>query len=229
VAAAAFRSLLGARFDRVIVIGPSHYAGFRGAAVPDADACATPLGGIPLDAPAVARLLDAPGFRRDNRPFAREHCLEAELPFLQRTLRSGFRLVPVLVGSGTVGAVADQVAAGLAPLCDPATLVVVSSDFTHYGAAFGYVPFRERVPDRIRELDFGVVERILSGDAVAFEAHLERTGATVCGRDAIGVLLRLLAPGSVADLLAYDTSSRMTGDWSHTVSYAAIAFRAARA
>lgn len=226
VAAHAFRAIEGARVERVILIGPSHHVGFRGAVVPDADHCLTPLGSVPLDRAALDRLRTSPGYATHNDAFRPEHCLEAEIPFLQRTLAPGFELVPVLIGGGSSGAVAQEVADGLAPLVGPGTLVVASSDFTHYGVGFGYVPFRDAIPERIRELDHGAIGRIESGDVSAFEEYLGRTGATVCGRDAISVLLRAMAPGLRCELAAYDTSGRITGDWSHTVSYASLVFRA---
>jgi len=112
----------------------------------------------------------------------------------------------------------------LEPLMDSETLVVVSSDFTHYGPGFGYVPFRDLVPERIRQLDMGAVERILEFDREGLGRYVAETGATICGRVAIDVLLGMLGPGTRAELVAYDTSGRMTGDWSHSVSYASISF-----
>ena len=225
VAAHGFRAVESARYDRVIVIGPSHYVGFRGAALPQADGYRTPLGTVPIDVEALDALRAEAGFRTDNEAFRPEHSLEAEIPFLQRVLEPGFRLVPVLVGGGSSGAAAEQVAVGLKRLLAPETLVVVSSDFTHFGPNFGYVPFRRDIPERIRELDMGAVRFIEAGDVSGFESYLAGTGATVCGRDAIEVLLRMLPAGVRCSLLAYDTSGRMTGDWNHSVSYAALVFR----
>jgi AmmeMemoRadiSam system protein B len=216
VAAAAFASLRERRFARVVLVGPSHHAAFSGGVVPQATIWSTPLGELPLDLE-----VDLP---RRTSPFLQEHCLEAELPFLQRCLRSGFAAVPVLVGSRSEGADLDAVAHAVAPLLDGDTLLVVSSDFTHYGSAFGFTPFHDRLPERIAELDGGALRCIEAGDAAAFEAYVTQTGATICGRDAIGVLLRLpLARRSPARrTLAYATSGEMTGSFAHSVSYAAV-------
>ena len=223
-AAQGFRRLRGARYDLVLLLGPSHYAWFRGGALPDAAALKTPLGEVPIDREALAALRDRPGFKVMAGAFEREHCLEAEVPFLQRALEPGWRALPVLVGSGTAGEEAQKVADGLRPLLGPGTLVVVSSDFTHYGSGFGYVPFKESVPERLRELDLGAARLIEARDVAGFESYLDRTGATICGRDAIDVLLRLLPPDAKASLVAYDTSGRMTGDFGHSVSYATMVF-----
>ena len=75
---------------------------------------------------------------------------------------------------------------------DDRTALVVSSDFTHYGPNFGYVPFRTNVAENLRQLDGGAMEKILAGDPDGFAAYCEDTGATICGQDAIGVLLRML-------------------------------------
>jgi len=222
VAAHAIGPLRGRRVRRVIVIGPSHYAGFRGARLPDADAYATPLSDVPIEADVVAKLRDDPSFEVDRRPFSREHSLESELPFLQRALEPGWAVVPVLVGPSSGPADLDGIARALRPWADDGAFVVVSSDFTHYGRGFGYLPFTLDVEQGLERLDRGAIDMIVAGDAAGFEGYCDETGATICGRLAIGVLLRLWPEGVRARLLAYATAGRMTGDWSHSVSYAAI-------
>ena len=217
VAAAAFASLRGRRFTHVVLVGPSHHAGFRGAVVPEAGAWRTPLGDIAVE-------VEATGLPRDNAPFLREHCLEAEIPFLLRCLAQPFSAVPVLVGSLSDAAALDAVAAALEPVLTADTLVVVSSDFTHFGATFGFTPFHDDLPRRIEALDRGALACIEAGDAAAFDGYVARTGATICGRDAIGVLLRLphVRRSPARRTLAYATSGSMTGSFSHSVSYAAL-------
>jgi AmmeMemoRadiSam system protein B len=224
VAGRGFGLVKGARYSRVILLGPSHYHGFRGAAVPDADVYRTPLGDVELDRDAIATLSDKQGCRTFTEAFGPEHSLEAEIPFLQRALEPGWRLVPVLIGGGSSGETSQQIADALRPLRDNDTLVVVSSDFTHYGPRFGYVPFRAQIPDRLRDLDLGAVREVESGDPARFEEYVETTGATICGRDAIDVLMRLMPDDARASLVDYDTSGKMTGDWDHSVSYASLVY-----
>jgi len=224
VAAHGFRALARAGTRRVVLLGPSHRAAFTGAVAPKAAACRTPLGEVEVDAAARADL-PPDGFDLDDAPFAGEHALEAELPFLQRRLEPGFRVLPLLVGRlGSRGRGAAALAAALAPLLAPDTCVVVSSDFTHFGERFGYVPFTHDVPARIGALDRGAIERLVAWDAAGFESYVARTGATICGRAALSILLRLRRTPPPATLLAHDTSGGQTGDWGHSVSYAAIAF-----
>jgi AmmeMemoRadiSam system protein B len=229
VAAKGFGQLGDDVYERVILMGPSHYAAFDGAILTDASACRTPLGDVPIDSEACDSLRARDGFRVDNGPFRPEHCLEAEIPFLQRRLRPRWRVVPVLVGRLGARVRAESLAEGLRPLLGPDTLVVVSSDFTHYGPRFQYVPFDRDVPRRLEQLDLGAVEHILARDAAGFEEYVSRTGATICGSNPIRLLLELLPEGLAGQLAAYDTSGRITGDWDHSVSYASVVFRSAAA
>jgi len=225
VAARGFRLLRGSGTARAVVLGPSHFVGFRGAIVPDAESYRTPLGAVPLDADSIRALSSRPGVALDARPFEREHSLDAEIPFLQHVLGPGFRLVPVLVGPASDDGDARRVADAIATLLDSETVLVVSSDFTHFGPRFGYVPFRSDVEDGIRALDHAAFRAIESGDPGAFDAFVASTEATICGRHPIAVLLRVLEGKAEGRLVAYDTSGRMTADWDHSVSYASIAFR----
>jgi AmmeMemoRadiSam system protein B len=230
VAASAFLTLRGKAFDRIVLLGPSHYFGFHGAAVPDAaTAYRTPLGDLPIDREAVDVLRGSAGFRADDAMFEPEHALESELPFLQRVLGSATSITPILLGGRATFDDAQRVAAAIERLVAASTLVVVSSDFTHFGARFEYTPFSDDVPARLRALDLGAVEAIASGDAAAFARYVDETGATICGRRAIEVLLLLSSAAAGARLLEYDTSGRITGTWDHSVSYAAIAVDAAGA
>ena len=133
VAASAFRRLAGAagrRLTRVVVIGPSHYVAFRGIAAPHrTGAFRTPLAEVPVDREALTAAADLPGVVLADEPHRREHAIEVELPFLQRTFGEGFALVPLVVGD----AQDEEVAAVLEPFADdPATLIVVSSDLSHF-------------------------------------------------------------------------------------------------
>ena len=229
VAARGFAALRGTSWRRVLLLGPSHYLAFSGAAVPRARAYRTPLGEVEIDAAGVDAVLASSRAAPRDDAFEPEHSLEAELPFLQRVLEPGWTAVPVLLGGSSDGAALRAVAEACRAVLDEGTLVVASSDFTHFGRRFGYVPFRDRVPERIEALDRQAIAPIVGGDVEGFASVLDRTGATLCGRHAIEVALHLLGAGARGRLLAYDTSGRMTGDWEHSVSYASIALMASPA
>ena len=219
----------GAGVRRAIVLAPSHFAGFRGAALLPMSGYRTPLGVVPIDAEAAAALARASLVRPNPALFMREHAVEIQLPLLQG-LAPECALVPLLVGSLEPGDAA-ALAAALRSLLEPGTLLVASSDLTHYGRRFDYLPVpptdASAVAAAVRRLDEGALERIVARDADGFAAYVERTGATICGRHPIEVLLRALPAGARGERLAYTTSLEVTGDYEHTVSYAAVAFAVA--
>ncbi len=213
----------GREYRRVLVLAPSHRSGFAGLSVPDEDAYETPLGEVPLDTAAIAGLRGSRLVVHDPAAHQREHAIEIELPLLQRALAPGWKLVPVLVGrmaSDDYAEAADL----LLPLADAETLVVVSSDFTHYGPRFGYMPFPpdQGVADRIRELDDGAFARILAGDGPGLLDYQAQTGITICGYRPLTLLLHMLPAEARIQPVAYATSGALTGDWSNSVSYASM-------
>jgi AmmeMemoRadiSam system protein B/AmmeMemoRadiSam system protein A len=224
-----FASLAGAKVTRVILLGPSHYADFRGAALPSPDitAFATPLGEMPVDRQAVAKLARYTEFGGPAGAHSREHCLEVELPFLQETL-GRVPIVPILVGHATDRAQAVAIARRLADLVGPGTVVVVSSDFTHHGAPYGYRPFPtdRTLPSTLITLGKSTAERAAAMDARGFSDQVDVSGDTVCGARPILVLLELLdhafqGSGTVAGIT---TSAEVSGELSQIVTYAAVDF-----
>jgi AmmeMemoRadiSam system protein B len=112
------------RVTRVVLAGPAHRVWFEGVALPDAERLQTPLGEVP------AAAVDVPGVFASARAHADEHALEVHLPFIQRVL-GGVEVVPLLVGDAppeAVAAVFDALWGG------PETVIVVSSDLSHYHA-----------------------------------------------------------------------------------------------
>src|SRR5262245_18857180 len=227
-AGAAFAKLGRGRWRRAVVVAPSHYRAFAGAAIFPGDGFETPLGIVSVDRDGARKLAAASLFAADARPYVREHALEIELPFLQ-VVDPALTVVPVLVGSHDA---ADELAIlgrGLAGLDDDETLFIISSDFTHYGKSFGYIPFPPRdaevVAAEIRRLDFGAIDAISRGDAAGFADYVLSTGITVCGRGPILAFLSFAGGRFGAELAAYRTSLEVTGDFEHSVSYAAMLFR----
>ncbi len=131
VAASAYASLapLRGKIRRVVLLGPSHRVGFHGIAASTADVFRTPLGDIPVDADAIATAVELlPDVGYLDEAHAQEHSLEVHLPFLQKELGE-FSLLPFVVGQ----AEPEDVAALLNMyITDPETLIVVSSDLSHY-------------------------------------------------------------------------------------------------
>lgn len=223
-AAYGFKMLEGSGYKRVIVLAPSHYARFDGGSILDVTHYETPLGRIPLDREACDALLEHEQFTCVPTAHSQEHSLELQLPFLQHVLDDGFTLIPIVVSS-LPASWYEEMAKLLLPYWDEKTLVVVSSDFTHFGPNFGYEPFRKDIPENLKKLDLGAVERIVALDVKGFNDYVAKTAATICGRKPIGLLLAMAKMKNMeARLLHYTTSAEMTKDYSNSVSYASICF-----
>jgi hypothetical protein len=136
IAACAYRQIQGAAIDCVIILAPSHYVEFEGAALPSHDAFATPLGDVRIDRQAVDALLKEPWFQLNDEAHACEHAVEVQIPFLQVTLREGFSIVPLTLGRCDEP-VLDSLTDSLGGLIDARRtagrrwLIVASSDTYH--------------------------------------------------------------------------------------------------
>lgn len=130
VAASAFTRLKGRAdaIQRLVIIGPAHRQWVQGLAVPTVENFETPLGDVPLDRQQIDRLLQLPFVAANDCAHAEEHCIEVQLPFLQTLLRR-FSLIPLLAGDTS----AEQIRQVI-DLCmqSPGTLVVISSDLSHF-------------------------------------------------------------------------------------------------
>jgi len=224
-AAIAYKQLVGRDCETVVVMAPSHYAAFQGASIPDADAYQTPLGLVPVS-PKAAKLVKTPPFvvnpkcdvsrpgwwrqaPKDLPPFGKdtphtwEHSLEVQLPFLQRTLKN-FSLVPIVFGKVEPEAVAKA----LSPIIDEKTLLVASSDLSHFH------PY-----ETAKKLDTTCVEAIIRLNTDWLEQQ------EACGKLPILTLMHLAKEkGWKTKLLDYRNSGDTAGDKSNVVGYAAIAF-----
>jgi MEMO1 family protein len=211
VAGHAFAAIRGGTHQvrRVVVIGPAHYVPFPGLAAASAEAFRTPLGDIPLEREASAGILDLPQVQVADAPHRPEHALEVELPFLQAVL-GDFALVPLLVGEATV----EEVAAVLGRLWDgPETLIVVSSDLSHYEAY-----------ERAQEHDAATAAAIERLDEAAIGPR------DACGHLPIaGLLIEARRRGMRVARLDLRSSGDTAGPKSQVVGYGAWAFVEARA
>jgi AmmeMemoRadiSam system protein B/AmmeMemoRadiSam system protein A len=227
-AARAYASLSPAQgIRRVILLGASHRSGYYGACVADYTAYATPLGLVPVDTDICRALAAKKLFRSDRDSMRLEHSLENQLPFLQKALGgSGYKIIPIIFGAlkkKDFAAMAETIA----PYIDSRTLVVASSDLTHYGENFSYTPFRRDLRDNLTKLDQGFIETILKLDFDRFFNYHEKTGITACGFVAIGVMIRLFEKQDLrCNLADYTKSGDLNGDYSTSVSYASLLFTA---
>lgn len=189
--------------DRVAVLAPSHRLPFYGIALSSADWFETPLGEVAVDRVTVERLAELPGVVRLDEAFAQEHALEVQLPFLQHVL-GDFELVPLIVGQ----AEPNDVAALIEALQRDDTLIVVSSDLSHYHS---YADCQAR--DRATTV---AIEQ-LSGEKLAPEQ--------ACGAYPIrGLLSVAKARHWQVKTLDLRNSGDTSGDKARVVGYGAYAF-----
>lgn len=227
-AGAVYGRLKTGDYDRVIILAPSHTRGFRGIALPPPETArfATPLGTVALDRTACLKIAAHQGFRHEPDMNSREHAVEVHLPFLQVALGDSFQLVPLLCGAMNAADL-DRAAVDLAPFVTERTLVIASSDFTHYGEDFDYTPFADKVKEHLYEYLEAAAKAIVDRNRVAFRRHCDSTGDTICGRSPIDILLGILDEKKMpvkGQVLAKLTSGDRTGDFRHCVSYAGIGF-----
>jgi AmmeMemoRadiSam system protein B len=209
IAASGYALLAAAResIKRVVLLGPTHRVAVRGLALPAASRFATPLGTVEIDQSAVESLRDLPQVVVSDEAHALEHSLEVHLPFLQSVL-ADFKLVPLAVGHATP----EEVASVLQLLWGgPETLILVSSDLSHY------LPYREAV-----SADRATCEAIL-----ALRTDIDHEHA--CGATPVcGLTLTAQRKGLKPDLIDVRNSGDTAGDKSRVVGYAAFAFHESR-
>lgn len=188
---------------RVVLLGPVHHVPVRGLALPEVDAFATPLGEVKLDTDAIASLAKLDQVVVSSAAHAQEHSLEVQLPFLQTVLED-FKLVPLAVGDAT----AEEVAEVLDLLWGgPETLIVVSSDLSHY---LSY--------ELAESVDMQTVQTILSMEGNL--THLQACGGTPIN----GLILSAQRHHMQPKLIDLCNSGDVSGDKSRVVGYAAFAF-----
>ena len=224
VAARAFARLPTNAYDRVIVLAPSHHVAMRRTfSVEPAVNVSTPFGTVEFAVDLHDRLAALPGARFVPEAHPGEHAVDIELPLIRRYLPD-CEVAAAVVGQWDGASDQDlrllkDFAEGFRRLLDARTLVVISSDFTHYGRDFGYVPFADDVKTRLMALDKEMFEVLSENDNRQWSEALHRTGATICGASCLHLLLAALPKSARFERLEYATSGDKSGDWSHVVGY----------
>jgi AmmeMemoRadiSam system protein B len=205
IAASAYRRLAAGRdqITRVVLLGPAHRVAVRGLALPQAEAFATPLGQVRIDQAACRALQDLPQVVESATAHALEHSLEVQLPFLQKVL-GHFELVPLVVGDAS----AEEVAQVLERLWGgPETLILISSDLSHYLPYALAQRIDHKTSDMILHLQTGIT-------------HEQACGGTPVN----GLLLAAKQHGLTPELLDLRNSGDTAGSPEQVVGYASFAF-----
>ena len=193
------------QYRRIVLLGPAHRAVIRGLALPASEAFETPLGTVPVDRAARESIQNLPQITTSDAVHSQEHSIEVQLPFLQ-TIFPDFSIVPLAVGSispESIAEVLDRLWGG------PETLIVVSSDLSHY------LPYTTAC-----QIDSRTTDRIL-----ALEQLDDPSSA--CGATPInGLLLAAHRHGLHPELVDRRNSGDTAGDRQRVVGYAAFTFTA---
>ena len=187
------------QITRVLLLGPCHQVAIRGLATSGANRWRTPLGEVGVDTPAV--LADLPQVVESRQAHAVEHSLEVQVPFLQKVLGE-FTLIPLAVGAASGAEVAEVIDALWG---GPETLVVISSDLSHY-----------RSYQQANLMDRATIGRIEKGQEPI--DHERACGATPIN----GLLVSANRRGLNAELVAYRNSGDTAGDKSRVVGYGCL-------
>ncbi|MBU4369499.1 AmmeMemoRadiSam system protein B, partial [Patescibacteria group bacterium] len=209
-------------FETVILIGPSHSDWFNGSAVYTQGYWQIPFGKIEVDSELAQKLINENEkiFIR-NQAHVQEHCLEVMLPFLQKTLKD-FKIVPIIISQSSDENV-RALAQALEKYIDEKTLIIISSDLSHYPSY-----------EIANQVDEKTIQAILTGELEQFDKAVTESMAQglpgldtcACGGEPIkvGLVLAQSLGLNQIKLLKYANSGDILGDYSRVVGYPAIAF-----
>ena len=223
VAASAYMSIPNDKpFKRIFLLGPSHHEWLDGASVnTEADYYATPLGNVKVDVETAQNLTESNSvFSYYPKAHDREHCLEVQLPFLQRRLGNVPPIVPIIISTNDFGKL-KQIAEVLKPYFNEENLFIISSDFSHYPSY-----------EDAYEVDALTGKAIETGKVDEFIATLEKNAVSgkhnlatsACGELAIATLMLMMDTNCEVIHLMYQNSGDIDHhDHSRVVGYHAFA------
>lgn len=221
-AAYGFKQLIDSGVRRVILLGATHQVPFSGTAVYEKGFWQTPLGQVEIDAGLASKIIESNPLLFANQEYhEREHSLEVEAPFLQKVLKN-FKIVPISMGSNNRELI-DALVSILIKQLDSETVLIISSDFSHYPSY-----------EDAKEIDGRTIEAILTGETANFdqtitqsmEAGIANLSTCACGEGPIRVAMKLAEKLGINDirLIKYANSGDATGEKERIVGYAAIGF-----
>ncbi|MBD3203110.1 AmmeMemoRadiSam system protein B, partial [Candidatus Woesearchaeota archaeon] len=189
----------------------------------------TPFGLVKTDKDLAILLKNKTGLKINEKPHMNEHSIEVQLPFLQfanKDLIKEIRIVAVSVGRDVDF---NKLGSDLTSLLNKKDVIyIVSTDFTHYGPNYGYVPFTSDIPERLNKLDKEAIDLIKNLEIEKFREFLNKTHITICGYYPTLLLMKILSESEIktkGSLLMHYTSADIVGDYKNSVSYASILFK----
>ena len=231
-AAWAYKELAEAEIaDVYITIGPNHSGSGNALSMAGYE---TPFGLARVDQEFAKALLEKNSdIKIDEEAHAQEHSIEVQIPFLQFATKdnnenvhgNGLKIVPIILNDIDYNKLGLDIKETILE-SGKKVVIIVSSDFTHYGRNYHYIPFSTDVKKKIYETDRKAIDLIEALNADGFLGHIDETQGTICGAFPIAVLLKSLKHAKV-ELLQFYTSADLEEEqqYKNSVSYAAVVFR----
>jgi len=217
---------VGDNFDLFIILGFSHRGYGKGGAGASKKDWKTPLGICRTDKNFADMLIENNIAMVDEESHMLEHSIEVQLPFIQY-LNKDIKILAISVPNDIDFIKIGKMAAEIIKTSKKRVCVLASSDFTHYGRNYGYVPFHDNIRENLKKLDMGAVKHIEDLDSTGFLEYIDKTGATICGSSPIALQIEIMKGLGVkkADLIKYYTSADITGDFMNSVSYISVIYK----
>jgi len=216
VAANGFYEISPSNYEDIVMIGPNHYGIGSKVAIMKNGTWGTPLGTVEINS-ELAQLIEKNStlIKDDEFAHSRDHCLEVQIPFFLFIWKSEFRIVPIVMISQDMQTSLDVGRSIAKTVSGPDTLLVASSDFTHYESN-----------EEAHRKDIKLIDSILKLDVANFYSVLEREQISACGYGAIATVMTAakLRGATQGKLLRYATSGDVTGDKDAVVGYSSIIF-----
>ena len=224
VAATAYMSLpKDKQYKRIFLLGPSHHEWLDGASVnTEADYYETPLGQVKVDREMALQLTSNADSVFSYQPKAhdREHCLEVQLPFLQRRFKEVPPIVPIIISTNDFRKL-KQIAEALKPYFTDENLFIVSSDFSHYPSYEDACQVDAKTGKAVESGDVGQFIAALESNA---KSGIRNLATSACGELAIATLMLIMDSRYEVKHLLYQNSGDIDDhDHSRVVGYHAFA------
>ncbi len=212
--------------DLYIILGPNHTGlGKTSTLLEDFQ---TPFGLVKVDKEFGSTLIKNSSLVESRIAHLNEHSIEVQLPFLQfveKDYLSHLKFLPIVIGHDCNYKELATAIKKTIQKTRKKVRIIASSDFTHYGFGYGFVPFSTNIKENLTEFDNKAVEFIKKLDAEGFLDYVDKTGATICGALPIALLIETLKDeAKKVRVLQHYNSGDISGDYSNCVDYFSIIF-----
>ncbi len=225
----AYKEIAESKLPDVFVILGTNHTGLGARFSTLLDDFETPFGIIKVDKQFGKELMKKfKLLKNDEKAYSSEHSIEVQLPFLQFVNKDELtkvRILPILIQDVSFDLL-KELGEAIGKIKDKKIIIIASSDFTHYGYNYGYLPFTENKKENMYELDNKAIDFIKKLDSEGFLNYKKEKMATICGYNAIIALIEACKSLKVKNgkLLKYYTSGDISKDYNNMVGYAAMVF-----